>query len=188
MEGTRMELQEENWFMLFLGLKNYLSWESLEGGPYICISDIKRYGSSIYNRYTDKELEDNIIDKIVPRLPISCWQFDGKSLILDAYNYEIIDIFNKYSSIRSMNKNSEEVAYQVKRCRGPFNSLSYKFNDKDFSFRVEKGENNEENTVSTELIQKSCNLIEKMLDKFNKNYQYELLKHSKSFITEARVL
>lgn len=84
-ENVKITLSEEDWNLMFLSLENYLSWESIEGGPYFFIQDMK-YRENISNVKIAEEL-----NRILKDIPSDLWEFNnGLKIIprsLDLYNF-----------------------------------------------------------------------------------------------------
>lgn len=85
---------EENWLYLFHSLAPYLSWESLEGVPYITIGTLRGNSTSIPQEELERELE-----RFLPLLPLDAWDYRDTLLPIEDHP-GLLEAFHTHSAIR----------------------------------------------------------------------------------------
>lgn len=89
-------LSEDAWTILFLGLPNYVKWESLEGGPHCSIRDIS-YKTRVNLNDVDRELK-----RIANGIPREVWEVTENGISVIPGHEALYDYFNKHSRIRNL--------------------------------------------------------------------------------------
>lgn len=87
---------ELNWTKVLLGLPRYLSWESLEGGPYIRMSEVGGPRNQNNMNLLEQELK-----RLLPGIPKECWDFTHRLTII-ADHPALYDYFNQNSTIKRL--------------------------------------------------------------------------------------
>lgn len=175
-QNVDIEPSVANWMLLLMSIENYLSWESLEGGPHIKIQNIKYPSTNVPNSQIKTEAL-----RLVPLLPPECIDVSSFSLI-DGIVFR--DFVNKNSRIRKQRTTGGFTEQQEKRHEATFlergKGMAWK-NDKLF-FSVIKSpieEDNSDVTVDEDITANYIMYINNELNQFSKNYQHERNKKSK---------
>lgn len=159
--------KEEDWLMLFYSLESYLSWESIEGGPYKFMKDIA-YKNTINSSKVDQELE-----RLIPLMPnVFSWN-NGIQLIED--HPFLYTFYNDNSTIKSLQSLNQESLNKL--LTDSLNSIKDRYN---FIFKEQTinpviylEETIEENRIQLDIINKYNYLIKQKLITYNKNLNYE---------------
>lgn len=182
--GVKMNLstslEEDDWRIYFYSLQKYLSWESIEGGPYTQINSIA-YRSTV----PDSELKDKL-RTICMDIPTSTFSFFNGCKVIDQHP-KLYEHFNVHSSIRKLDKYTpEEKKLKCKEGvsilnRGwrSTNGTPFMFKDKKVRIKItdKEGDNN---TLSTDVVDVYCKIITEELNAFNKEKQHEYLRQKNS--------
>lgn len=86
---------EELFFLFMLSIRPYVEWESLEGGPYRKIAELRSDSSRNRPNY------DNLLRGFIKYIPESALDFDG-ALILNPYAPAMEVFYDDYSPIRQL--------------------------------------------------------------------------------------
>lgn len=115
------ETEFNNLIFAFISVNKYVSWESLEGGPYIKFAKLLPYRVIATDflikdrniKYSTSEKSDKLIDELIRRNITDCFYIDGESLVRidinhpDVYNaIEYLGLSKKY--LKSGNKYYKE--------------------------------------------------------------------------------
>jgi hypothetical protein len=92
-----------NWELLLMSLENYLKWESLEGGPYCKIEDIKYRNSHI-----EYESILNELYKWGGNIPNTAFDLVRNSFTVSAINKHFAECVNEYAGIRDAENYTNE--------------------------------------------------------------------------------
>lgn len=102
MENLKLTPTEEMWEMMLLSLTNYVSWESLEGGPYSFFRNI-RYDGTRVGRITTRHVHEaeyiQELYRLIRHLPREVWDFTPEMELI-ADHPVLYRFFNDYSRIR----------------------------------------------------------------------------------------
>ena len=101
MENIKLYCQDEHWWMMLLSLKNYVSWESIEGGPHCNIREITRVRNNRSTIVSDATLLSELI-RIMPTLPLEVWEYTPKGFIINPDNPDVMEFFDTNSKIRQL--------------------------------------------------------------------------------------
>jgi len=169
LQSLRIEPIEDNWMMVLLGLENYLAWESLEGGPYMTIDNLK-----YSNNKSGSELAAEA-KRLAGGIPNVCWEFISSKFGLIPNHPLLYNYFDKNSIIRNLYAYSkEEAKAAAKQATRELNGYSLNWKGKDINMRVYvEDEADGDNTLSREVVVKYCEILSEESVKFLKNSQYE---------------
>lgn len=177
---------EEAWLMLFMGMENFVSWESLEGGPYRKIREIGGMEEDVNDSKVQQELK-----KILPLLPKQVWTYTDKLKLIE--NHPLVyQVFNQYSSIRKLGKMSDERAQQyVKSYEDDYRSkkLIWKQKqegEKEFPFKVIYESTGDSPQIAKEVVDKYVQIINRQVQEYNQNLSYERAKEKYYPVTIAK--
>jgi hypothetical protein len=100
-DNLKLNGSEEDWELMLLSLTNYVSWESLEGGPHINMTSIAYQGVS--NRVTSVSMQDieQEVFRLLPHLPKEVWEFSPGLTLIETHP-ALYEFFNTYSRIRKL--------------------------------------------------------------------------------------
>jgi len=170
--NLRMNPTPENWYLVFLGLKSFISWESLEGGPYRLIKDLSRGGGS----QTSHSALVSELESFISEIPLGLWEYTPDGFSLNPFNPGVIDFFDKHSTIRTLYPK----AVPVEQLMQGYTFKPFKFNDKIFEFKVIEDEPlpEDESTIEPEVVISFCNILKNKIKQFTKTYTYDLYKSS----------
>lgn len=160
---------EDTWYIYLLSLGNYLSWESLEGGPYRKIKQIA------YSSQESRESEIlGSLTEIIQNLPTESLSFAGGLEFIED-KPAVWEFFNVNSPVRVIkgDRNTESVREVLQKASEP--NLPFKFKGKDIPFTItlEETQPEEQGTIDPELIRRYNLLINNKLREFNKLIKYE---------------
>jgi hypothetical protein len=170
LQSLQIEPTEDNWMLILLGLENYLSWESLEGGPYITLDNLK------YNNSVSSGALIDEVKKLAGGIPTPCWEFIGSNLGLIPNHPLLYDYFDKNSTIRNLHAYSKEQAKQaVKSATDSFKDrYSLEWKGKNIDVIVyEEDVQDEGSILSREVVAKYCEILSEQSNQFLKQHQYE---------------
>lgn len=189
----KYSITQEDWDLLFLSLENYVSWESLEGGPYRNLSNVSiREQSVSTSSFRDHALE------LIKELPSSCLTFNSKRIELNIDHPELLQYYTSNSRIKSFRSTSSATSfssvqtrfndYVRRECR-PF---TFKGNDVVTVLYNRNGQSLTETTpdeqnLDQEVINFYNTTINKELKKFNIQYEHKKLSYSNTTIFREAV-
>lgn len=166
----------ENFTLLFLSLKGYLSWESLEGGPYRHISGISGNGNKI-----SSSVLENYTNEIKNLIPENCFDLNSNELKLINNTY-LYNFLNEHFPIKSLSSNDDKkINDLLNHYKSTFSSTNIIFKDKVFQIKIinnyEKDENSR-TSIEQSLVDLIYNKINGALTNFNnkKKQDYEYSK------------
>ena len=173
MQTIVLEPTPENWYLLFLSIENYLSWESLEGGPYCKIGSL---------RYQDSNISGIVIneafDKIYKNIPNSVLEISDGSLSLIHDSVELHEYYRTNSELKTLYNVNKGIL---------LNTLNMGIKDKGLTFNNRKipylyyleDVDSEQNTqYSMEVTHAYNELLQNKLKEFNNVYTYNLSKRN----------
>lgn len=180
LQTMRYSLTQEDWTLLFLSLGNYVSWESIEGGPYRNMQNISSREQSVSpSSFTQHALE------IIKTLPNSCFTFNSKVIELNQDHPDLLHHYATHSRIKSFRSTASSSNFTALQTR--FNSY-VRENYRSFTFKGEtviptvyskKGETAETTSTEENLDQQVIDFynstINKELKKYNIQYEYKKL-------------
>ncbi len=173
--------RQEDWYMLFLSLENYLKWESLEGGPYRKIEQLG-YKVNVNTSQINTEFE-----RLLPLMPEEFFSWnDGVQYI--STHPGLFHFYNENSTIKSMSAITNE---QVEQQIADINTALSR-DGKVVTFKGQKiqqkvyneGDIQDAGTISQDVIDQYNVLLNKKIQEFNKNITYVRAKelyHTKVF-------
>lgn len=182
----RMNPTEETWLMAFMGLENFVSWESLEGGPYHKIENIRGAEETVSTSALEAELR-----KILPYIPKHVWNYTDELKLIENHP-DLYQVFNTYSTIRKFSQmDTTTMENQLKRWKQEYNfcQMVWKENtdgQKTFPFTVNYEEQNDNPQISKEVVDKYIEIINRQVEQYNKNLSYERAKEKYHPITIAK--
>lgn len=182
LQNVQLSLLEEDWVMLFLSLENYLVWESLEGGPYCKIEQMK-YQKSIESSTISGEL-----NRILPDMPKDVWDFSEDGLSLNSGHPLLGEYFNSVSKIRDANSYTKEEAEKaVKegisslksgRKRNGADVIEWGEEKRKPHIYYEEVDEKEQKPVTKGIMDEYCNILSKKGKEFIKKYTYGRAKQN----------
>lgn len=95
-QTMRFSLTPEDWSLLFLSLENYVSWESLEGGPYRKIENISLRQQS----HNSSDFRDHALE-LIKTLPNACLTLNDGEIVLNTDHPALSEHYLTKSRIRS---------------------------------------------------------------------------------------
>jgi hypothetical protein len=169
---VRMNPTEETWLMIFMGLENYVSWESLEGGPYRKIHEM-----TLPNRNVNSSMLTQELRKIIPYLPKQVWGFNGKLELIENHPL-LFECFNKYSTIRKMHSLSDKEAKRmINDWMSDYGHCNIFWKDgKRFPFKIIYEPSDDNPQIDREIVNQYIQIIKQQLEEYNKNLSYERAK------------
>jgi hypothetical protein len=173
-DNVRLSGQEENWMLLLLSLKNYVSWESIEGGPHMSIRSITKAGTGSTTVANSVLVNELLI--MMKKIPLELWEYSPSGFVLNANNPDVQEFFNKNSTIRSLTVTG--TTDQVDRRIRENKSKKYTFNKKTFSFKVadEPDKEDSSKTIDQAIVVWYCNYLIDQVKNFSKTYTYDICK------------
>lgn len=175
LQNLQLSLLEEDWNMVFLALENYLTWESLEGGPYIKIENL-RYKKNINGRLIHAELE-----RLLPDMPRDVWDITDDSISLIQETPVLREYFNSTSKIRDVNTYSREEAdvaikdgIQFLREKRKKHNAEIIWGDEKREVEIYHEETNENDSkpISKGILESYYNILQEKGKEFIKKYTY----------------
>lgn len=160
-----------NWEMLLLSIENYLSWESLEGGPYRKIADIGNTSC-----VSTSELSSNL-GAIMPHIPKECFEVSKIGISFIKGRQDFFNACDKYSKIRELyTLDNEAILEEIELIHNQERGIFWK--DKKICLEIvyESVSEDPNRTISREVVEQYENIIEIDILKFNKNLIYERSK------------
>lgn len=175
----RISMTPEDWFLLFFSLENYVSWESLEGGPHRTIGTIGSARSS-----TNREAHIPTAINLIPNIPKECLTFnEGIQLIEDHPSLYIY--YDTNSPLKSFSSTSTNFSSVLARFKGRVEGHTFTFKGKTIT-RELYPVNSEEAVlqIDPEVIAFLNQTIKREIKKFNLSYEYNK-NRSNATIREA---
>ena len=187
MENTRMNIQPEDWGLLFHGLEYYLAWESLEGGPHIRMSGMSAPSGGNNVTVPDSSLFTEV-KRMFKEAPFTFWEYTLGDFKLNPDNPMIQEYFNTHSKIRQLY--IPGVNDNIRNHMNIYEKEVYDFNGTKFPFTIldqtpisdlTKG------SFDPQLTHAYCRILEKEVTSFIKNYIYDNIKTASENLTFAKV-
>jgi hypothetical protein len=88
---------EDNWLLVLMSLENFVSWESVEGGPYFRMEGLTLENSS---SVSEQALVTELT-RMIPFLGKEVWEFTDKLSLIENHPH-LYDVFNHHSGIRKL--------------------------------------------------------------------------------------
>lgn len=179
---------DDNWEMFFRSIEPYLSWESLEGGPYIKLEQIRSRERLVSSVELDQEAKS-----LFPSFPKDLWEFrEGDIKLIDGHP-SIFEYFNERSDIRTL-KSSVTAKQQRRNITNYKKQWLVERGGEEFTFKgqkipltiyVEEKQTKTETGAETTRKRIEANVVEALTSRiksetqnFTKRYAYELAKQS----------
>lgn len=175
--NIRLNPSEENWELFFRSLPNYLSWESLEGGPYIRISNIVYPNRSV----STSELETELL-RVIPSLPTEVWEVNSEGITLIDNHPVLDDFFNEHFSIRESSIDTiKDIPGELKKAQKKRTDSIVTFKGKKVPFIIYVEEEQEKQTSRKALQPSILSWIKNSLKEKSKNFtkRYEYVQRKK---------
>lgn len=189
LQSMRLDSKASDWELMLLSLENYVSWESLEGGPYRRMQNISidRNIDMVNYRYN--------AFKLFAGIPSTCLTFSDNKVQLIENHPELYKYYDEFSPLKSFESAS----------LSPFPDLKHSFDtsytNPDSGFRF-KGvslkrtlyqketspKDNVEQHVSLEVVNYYNNILKQELEKYNSSYGYYKNRKPDIFFREAAVI
>jgi hypothetical protein len=186
-QTMRFSLAPEDWMLFFLSLENYVSWESLEGGPYRNIQNIAlRQQTHNTSDFINHALE------LIKTLPNACLTLNGGKIEMNTDHPALLDHYTSRSRIKSFRSDRTT----------SFESMQTRFNDhvnrdcRPFAFKGKiispvlyrksaQGNAPEQENMDQDVIDFYNRTIIKELKKYNVSYDYNKIAASSTLLREA---
>lgn len=165
---------EDNWNLFLLSIPNYLSWESLEGGPYYKMGEIK-WTNTVSNESIEKYLR-----KIAKNIPADCIEYRG--YMGPIVNDKLIEYFKNNSELRTIDgaTNSEErIERRTKELQKTIDGYKCWENKKPIA-RIHPVEITENSKLSKEVVDNYEKILERKGKEFIKLVEYARAKQQNS--------
>ena len=182
-ESLKMSLSEEDWYLFFFSIENYVSWESLEGGPYKFMEGISEGTYNLDISHLENELE-----KWEKQLPYEVFEFNKKLNLITSHP-SLSEFYNDKSGIKSMkNHSSSSSRYEEEKVRRRNCTITFKGKVIPMQIIDEKKEIEAPNFVESQVMENYNYLINEKLTAFNKILNYDTAKqlHYEKVFGEAR--
>lgn len=101
LQTMKFSLTAEDWSLLFLSLENYLSWESLEGGPYKNISSV----SLRQQTYNSSDFKSHALE-LIKTLPNTCLTLNDGKIVFNTDHPALLEHYTTNSRIKSFRSDS----------------------------------------------------------------------------------
>jgi len=176
--SMKFSLKEEDWFLLFFSLENYVSWESLEGGPYRRIREIS------LGRNFNREQHRVRALLMFNELPNECLTITDNRLQLIEDHPALFNHYNAKSLLRKFDGTSIESFENIKQS---FNSevqgiRIFKFKNNTITPRLyQKHQTAEPTDISADVCSYFNSVLNEELRKYNLSYEYNKLRSSEIF-------
>jgi hypothetical protein len=184
LQTMRFSLTPEDWSLLFLSLENYLSWESLEGGPYKNIQNIALRQQS----YNTSDFRNHALE-LIKTLPNACLTLNDGKIEINTDHPALLDHYVSRSRIKSFRSDRAT----------SFESMQTRFNDhvrndcRPFTFKGNRispvlyrkspqGNAPEQENLDQDVIEFYNRTIIKELKKYNISYDYNKISASSTLL------
>lgn len=173
------------WEMFLLSIANYVSWESIEGGPHFSIQRIGRESRGI-SRLSSDQINSELkrLFKDMPRDDI--WEFSEGIRLIE--NSPILhQYFDENSQLRKLEISDDEE--YVKRVLDNLKGKTFKFGTRKIPLQVindRKVKPEDDTSIDIGLFRTYISKINEQLYTFNKTHMYESLKRSKGSLATRR--
>lgn len=167
-----------NWELFFMSIEKFISWESLEGGPYVSLSTITQVNPT----HDQTRIVDDINNNLIKKIPIECIDFHQFSIIPGYYFDDFLNNNAKVrsSEVREYTKVDIDEAYKKLTERG--SKMKWN-NDSILDFRVlvedKKDKIEQEISVKDNIKNYYINYLNIELRQFSKKYKHEYNKKRK---------
>lgn len=161
----------DNWEMLLMSLENFLSWESLEGGPFIKIENIgnTRGIDSLYNNIFDETI------RLLPTMPKEIFEHSSNGIKLIRNASTLKDFLNVHSTVRILNHYTKEETEEM--IAEGWDSVNLGFKNKQIPVVMYNDQEMVvQDYISPEIVRVFEDNIENKLKEFNRNIVYDQYK------------
>lgn len=171
-QNVEMDLTEENWYLLFFSMMNYLKWESIDSTPYIKMQSIK-YGRALGEGPVKKEL-----GRIIEDTPKEIWGYTDR-LELVPNHPSIMEFFDKESKIRKLSTKTEKsVGVDTKLQMDKLKVHSISFKGVKLPYVIENDVSTIDSHITIPVVEEYCRIINDELSTFSKKLEYETRKQA----------
>lgn len=181
-------LTPEDWSLLFLSLENYVSWESLEGGPYKNMSNIALRRQQTYN---SRDFRNHALE-LIKTLPNACLTLNDGKVQINADHPALAEHYASKSRIKSF---TPQGARSFASTQASFNSFVQN-ECRPFDFKGERirptlysnakdGEVEDKTQIDRNVIDFYNSTINKELKQYNISYEYNKISASSTLFREA---
>lgn len=187
LQTMKFSLTAEDWSLLFLSLENYLSWESLEGGPYKNMSSV----SLRQQTYNSSDFKSHALE-LIKTLPNTCFTLNDGKIVFNTDHPALLEHYTTNSRIKSFRSDSNN----------SFASTQTRFNSFvsgeciPFAFKgqlvtpVLYGKDRataatEQTNIDQDVIDFYNRTINKELKHYNLRYEYNKISNSSTIFREA---
>lgn len=187
LQTMRFSLTAEDWSLLFLSLENYVSWESMEGGPYKNMSSV----SLRQQTYNSSDFRSHALE-LIKTLPNACFTLNDGKIILNTDHPALMEHYTSKSRIRSFRSDSNN-SFASSQTR--FNSFvsaectPFVFKDQTIT-PVLYGKDRisaavEQTNIDQDVIDFYNGTINKELKSYNIRYEYNKISTNSTIFREA---
>ena len=178
----RISMTPEDWFLLFFSLENYVSWESLEGGPYRSIANIGISRSS-----TNRDAHIPTALDLIPDIPKECLTFNDGNVELIEDHPSLYTYYDTNSPLKSFTSTRVNFTSTLTGFRSRLSRLQNPFVFKGTVIERNLYPSNAEEAalqIDPEVIAFLNQTIKREIKKFNLSYEYNK-NRSGAFLREA---
>lgn len=169
LQHVQIDSTEQSWEMLFLALRNYLIWESLEGGPHIYMEQIKP-------ARTAATIDMNeLLKTFISKVPTECFDFTPKGIVRKGATPAFYNVCNQWSPLKSVSAPSIEVMEARRKEIQQNNRETYvlfKGQRRPLEIYVDDWETPGQQTIDTSLVVAYSELINSKLTQYNNKLIY----------------
>lgn len=187
MQSMRLSITAEDWLLLFFSLENYVSWESLEGGPYRKMKDIKIDRNVNLDRYKSEAIS------LINKLPDTCLTFnDGKVELINDHP-SLFEYYNLNSTLKSFQMPPIDAFSSIERSfdrRIREDNSEFKFKGQIITPKIFQTvePDAEQKNISAEVVVFYNKILNEELKKYNQRYEYTKLRETSSLLREIATI
>ncbi len=171
MSDLMNSLSEETWLLVFYSLENYLKWESLEGGPHRKM-ELMRYSNS----GGDVDLHSELYG-IIKNIPSSSFSYTNGLQLVETE--ELSEFYNKNSKTKKLSGYTNEQAEGIVEKLNKELNRYIEFKGKRTKCKITLDDTFDNTSISKEVVDRYNIIIREELKTYNKNLQYDHLKHNR---------
>lgn len=184
-QTMRFSLTPEDWSLLFLSLDNYVSWESLEGGPYHRINSVSLRQES----HNSSDFRNHALE-LIKTLPNACLTLNDGEIVLNTDHPALSEHYLTNSRIRSFRSDASG-SFATTQVR--FNShvsrkcTSFTFKDQQVVptlYEKDREASTELPNIDLDVIDFYNRTIIKELKHYKFRYEYNKISANSTFFRE----
>lgn len=187
LQTMRMSSTTEDWTLLFLSLENYLSWESLEGGPYRKIGNI-----SLQQQHDgDSDRQRLQAFKLISGIPTECLEIINCKLTLIENHPALYEYYDKNSQMRTIGDRvvtEDVVQHKFRSHTNGMTRLTFKGNAIEPQLIMSPPEEPTPTSINMDLVRYFNRILKMKLEKFNLSYDYNCKRANSSIARSIRTI